>query len=322
MSVINAGSFENLRQQPLIQDKTKNEAEQVVKWSNDYYKILSTKDAKFFTIQKTTTSLFLGVLFKQDITLFEWASSPYLKFMKLKGFWLPEGPNFMEFLYDSHSITQVVLGYSTEANIVNIVDSKVKEIRIHPLFMQPTNQSGSGSGSSKVRWQGFTQIKTVPLDPLPAGTIRLTFGRKLWTQTMRIEEQKQRHFLGTFNRVTKVCTMSGQVVMNEPYLTQCTWQEPPDRLIIRPDHYLIGIGKQCIECIDWKSCESKQILRTKDGTSLRVLMERSGFILCIAEKRKVGSVLYLLKEEINQLFDTRLHNGQVDQVDHLADLEK
>jgi hypothetical protein len=56
----------------------------VGKWSSDYIKIVGTKGALQFVIQRTEVSVFMGVLFRQDMLLFEWAREPYVKFMKLK----------------------------------------------------------------------------------------------------------------------------------------------------------------------------------------------------------------------------------------------
>ncbi|KAJ1328284.1 hypothetical protein BSLG_010415 [Batrachochytrium salamandrivorans] len=47
--------------------------------------IIATRDARSFLIEKTEATIYLTVLFRQDIVLFEWAKEPpYLKFMKLK----------------------------------------------------------------------------------------------------------------------------------------------------------------------------------------------------------------------------------------------
>jgi hypothetical protein len=56
----------------------------VGKWSSDYIKIVGTRGALQFVIQATEVSVFMGVLFRQDMLLFEWAREPYVKFMKLK----------------------------------------------------------------------------------------------------------------------------------------------------------------------------------------------------------------------------------------------
>jgi hypothetical protein len=59
------------------------------KWCKDYIKISGTQACKSFIVRETETTIYLIVLFKQDLTLFEWAKNPYNKFMKNKTFWLP-----------------------------------------------------------------------------------------------------------------------------------------------------------------------------------------------------------------------------------------
>ncbi|RKO95385.1 hypothetical protein CAUPRSCDRAFT_12917, partial [Caulochytrium protostelioides] len=108
-------------------DKPEVASLMIRRWSSDYIKILATKDSKSFKIQRTETSVYMGVLFRQDIILFEWAREPYLKFMKLKAFWLPESPKFMHLLHDGVAVREIFLGYSNEANLVSIDNSRVKE---------------------------------------------------------------------------------------------------------------------------------------------------------------------------------------------------
>lgn len=71
------------------QDEHNDEETLVARWCSDYIKIASTAYSKQFLVTETETTSYLLVLFKQDLTLFEWAKKPYNKFMKLKEFWLP-----------------------------------------------------------------------------------------------------------------------------------------------------------------------------------------------------------------------------------------
>lgn len=317
MAKIKAGSVEGLR--PLIQDRSKNEAEQVGKWAGDYVKMLNTKDSKQFILQKTDFSIFMGVLFKQDIILFEWARDPYLKFMKLKGFWLPEGPKFMNFLHDGMGVCEVVLGYSTEANLVNVEDSKVKEIKINKDFLIKTQ------GQSKSRWQTFTQLPITDAkknfdNSLSQGQAgRATFGRKVMTQTMgRKGVLANRFFLGTYHRHTRLVDITGQVVTGAGaggWKDGVMWYEPPNDLIQRPGDYVIGIGKHTIEIIDWKTARTLQSLSFDESVNLRTVMDKPGIILVVAEKKKLGSVLFLIQEKESQIkFYNPIHSPETNQL--------
>lgn len=142
------------------------------KWANDYIKILSTRDSHYFTIKKTETSIYMVVMFRAEMILFEWAKEPYLRFMKIKAFWLPETPRFVEILTDGFVARELYLGYEMEANLLSVHDSKVKEIPIHESFttIHKDTQRAVAQGKlshissnnvlplSKICWQTFIQV--------------------------------------------------------------------------------------------------------------------------------------------------------------------
>ncbi|KAJ3206148.1 hypothetical protein HDU67_008357 [Dinochytrium kinnereticum] len=285
-----------------LHDTVEDETVLVSKWSSDYIKIPNTKDSKSFLIQRTESSIYMGALLRQDVILFEWAKDPYLKFMKLKAFWLPETPKFMNLLNDGLVIREVYMAYAREANLVNVDDSRVTEIDVHREF---STKCGGGRGA---RWQAFAQIpfsdaKRKELRTLSRPTT--TINRKLAAvhgphanQSARVD----RYFLATYHRLTRVVDLSSQPMMGSGvggWKDGVTWLEPPTDFILRPIDHVVAMGKNSIEVADWRSAQIQQVLKIDSGATLKAVSTGEGSFLVLVERRK-GCVLYLMKEKVKE----------------------
>ncbi|TPX58065.1 hypothetical protein PhCBS80983_g03389 [Powellomyces hirtus] len=287
---------------PVVEE---DEAVLVTRWTSDYIKILATRDSKAFMVQRTETSVFLAVLFRHDVIMFEWAKEPYLKFMKLKAFWLPEGPKCMQILHDGLVVREIFLGYSSEANLVNVDDSRVKEIEVQRDFR---HRAGKGS---KARWQTFVQIPFTDAvrRELRAASVNVTVNRKL-AAVARAPGKKaaysssapkpDRYFLGTYHRLTRVVDLNGQIMMGSGvggWNNGFQWREPPSQLMLRPVDWVFGLGNNGIEVVDWRSATLVQTLALDKDVNLRVLNGQSGPVFVSIERKKKGCVLYWMKEK-------------------------
>ncbi|KAJ3194592.1 hypothetical protein HK101_002349 [Irineochytrium annulatum] len=298
-----------------LHDTVEDEAVLVAKWSSDYIKIPNTKDSRSFLVQRTETSIFMGVLFKQDVILFEWAREPYLKFMKLKAFWLPEQPKFMNLLHDGLVIREVYMAYAREANLVNVDDSKVREVDVHSEFAR---KSGGGRGA---RWQTFAQI---PLSDAKRKELRTlsrpstTINRKLAAVTgpggnAVASTRVDRYFLATYHRLTRVVDIQSQPMMGSGvggWKDGVTWLEPPNDFVLRPIDNVIAIGNHTIEVADWKSAAIKQVLKIDSGATLKCVSSREGSCLILVE-RKRGCLIYHMQEVVKEkpLLDPPMRNA-------------
>jgi len=276
----------------------------VGKWCSDYIKIVGTKGAITFNIQVTEVSIFMGVLFRQDLLLFEWAKEPYVKFMKLKAFWLPETPRMIQLLHDGVGIREICLVYTAEANCLSVEDSKVKEVLVHPDF----TATGGGDivGGKQSRWQSFSQL---PFSELRLAELRAanakssgTINKKLVAVSSRgggvsPEVEGERYFLSTFHRHTRVTDIDAQPMLGSGvggWKDGVTWSEPPIELVLRPVDYVVGIGRSGIEVVDWKTAMPLQKLEVGiPGCSIRVLCSRAGgLVVCVDRKKTRRGCVY------------------------------
>jgi uncharacterized protein YueI len=271
----------------------------VSSWCSDYIKIQGTQHSKAFMMTDTETTSYLTVLFKQDLTLFEWAKKPYSKFMKLKAFWLPEAPKFMNVSQDGMDLKDIYLGYNSELNLVSSEDSKVKEISVHKEF--------SVKQSSKERWRSFVQIPLSEAKLKAYITKNLRSNSKVNQKLAAITSQTiargtdahDRYFLGTFNRVTKVVDKMG-IPISGPgvggWQNGVIWTEPPNLLVLRPHQHVMSAGLNTVEIVDWKTADLRQRFHVDATASLEILNSSHGSTILSIVKKKKGCAIYYLKE--------------------------
>eukprot|EP00842_Homolaphlyctis_polyrhiza_P001001 jgi/Hompol1/1901/HPOL_004992-RA len=232
----------------------------IARWTSDYIKLVATRESRSFIVEKTETTIYLTVLFKQDITLFEWAKEPYLKFMKLKAFWLPEFPQFIKMYHDGLIAREICLGYLGQMNMIDVDSSKVREIPLHRDLRERV------ANSTKPRWRNFVQIplSKARLEELVRNHVRPgnTVNRKIVAVTgpshlkSGTGPQSDRYFLATYDRITKVTDGSGQPQMGSGvggWKDGVIWTEAPIDMVLRPLEHVISMGANTIEIVDWKS---------------------------------------------------------------------
>lgn len=300
-----------------VMTKDMDEAALITRWTGDHIKLLATRDTRSFLVEKTSTTIYLMVLFRQDITLFEWAKEPYLKFMKLKAFWLPETPTFVQLFHDGVVAREICLGYSREMNIIDVELSKVADVNVHKDF----REAASGS---KSRWQSFVQIpfSRQKLDELVqnANRIQNTVSRKLAAITGPGISSRQtsavtdRFFLGTFDRMTKVVNVGGVPMMGSGvggWRDGVKWTEQPNEIILRPLQHVMAVGPHVIEIVDWKSAELRQRLTIDPACSVRVLNSSPGRTIFAVDRKKKGTTFFLMKESPERLTELEVATADV-----------
>lgn len=193
------------------------------RWANDFIKIPGTRDAVSLVLRRTCTSIHMAVMFSAEVVLFEWAREPYLRFMKVKAFWLPETPRFVDILTDELVVRELYVNYQQEANLIQFDDSKVAEFNVDPLFESKVSKL---SGSTPPRWQQFSQVPfedSVRQTLLKQGTLnRATVNRKLVAvlgpasgainKSLRQSLAPHRVFLATYGNVSMVTSLMGKPI--------------------------------------------------------------------------------------------------------------
>ncbi|TPX37819.1 hypothetical protein SeLEV6574_g07856 [Synchytrium endobioticum] len=292
----------------VIGDTVEDEAALVARWTGDYIKILATRDTNEFVVQRTETTVYMAVIIRQDITLFEWAREPYSRFMKLKAFWLPETPKFIHILHDGLVVREIFLGYNTEANLVNVEDSKVKELEVSKEFLAKAGAAPATVPNSKgARWQTWAQIpfsdaKRAEMRNAqrPTTTINRKIAAVVGPTTIREAAVIDRFFLATFGRHTRVVDINGQPMTGPSaggWRDGVTWSEPSQDLMLRPVSHVAAVGNRLVEIADWKSGEVVQTLAIgQEFESLKVLASRPGKLYVLAKKRRMPGYIFCLRE--------------------------
>ena len=273
----------------------------LARWVNDYIKILATKDSHSFSIERTESSIHMGVLFRQDIILFEWAKEPYLRFMKVKAFWLPETPKFIQILTDGVSVRELYLAYASEANLVSVDDSKVKELDVSKEFL--------AKAGFNPRWTAWQQL------PIPEGkkrdvmmnastaTGKITVNRKL-AAVSGIKNNvgglsiSDRYFIASYGSSSKTVSLTGTPVEHPSsplWREGVVWSDQPDSLLVSSNEsFVLCVSKTSLEVSEWRHPEIKQKYVVDNG--IRLLSRRKGWIYVGVGKKKKPSSVWCLRE--------------------------
>ncbi|KAJ3268713.1 hypothetical protein HDV01_002344 [Terramyces sp. JEL0728] len=275
-----------------------DEATLVSRWTNEFIKIVGTKDTKEFYIEQTESTAFL-ITFGAGIVLFRWAAEPYKKFMKIKEFWVPEQPKFVSFAQDGLEITDIFLGYSGELNRVSVATSRVTTINTHK------EMKSKGFGST--RWQAILQIpysdaklaEVLRENARASGTSIRKLAAVNGPTLKRQPTMQQRYFLGTYHRMTKVVDENGHPMVGASvggWQKGVIWSDPPMEQVLRPLQTVASVGKNNIEIVDWKSAELRQRLTVNSNGTFKVFSNKHGQTLIGVEKKKQGILLYWMRE--------------------------
>ena len=274
--------------------------------ASDYSKIVDTKDSKQFIVQRTEISIFMAVMSKQGVVLYEWAKEPYLKFMKVKAFWLPEPPKFAQLLHDGLTIREVLVAYNSEANIISVHDSQVHDLITHVDFQNKAD--------SKARWQTFDQIpfSEIKKSEMKAGykpnsTVNRKLAAVVGSSTLeRSPTDVIRYFLGTYSKFTRIVDIHGHPVGGAGvggWKDGVYWKGTPLQFILRSGEYVVSVSKHRIEVVDWKSAQYHEYLELDDSCQIRLLSTRRGFVIAAIEKKKKGCQVVWIKENPKKSVD-------------------
>lgn len=279
--------------------KKQDEAELVLQWRADYVKVVGTRDAKSFVVQRTFSTVFLACLVKQDVILYQWASAPYSQFLKLKAFWLPEKPKFVKLIHDGLSVSQICIGYQTEANLIKIDDCTVKDIQTHRAFREKISLNW------KSRWSDLSQIpfsKTKAEEVKQLALNQATVNRKLLAATTLKRPSHhniEAYFLATYDRLTLVTDSSISPLIGKGvagWKDGVSWEAPIKNLILRHGDYVVGITNCSIQVNDWTSSNCNHKINFPTDGKIRVLSDREGGLIIKLEQKRKRPFIYWLKE--------------------------
>jgi hypothetical protein len=194
-------------------------------WVNDYEKMYHTRESQMFVVTRTNTTVYLGVLLAKDIIVFEWAKLPYLRFMKVKEFWLPETPKFFSLLHDGNNARELLVVYEREANRIDFESSKVFDVLLSSDWKDDQPKE-CVKDKTQLRWWSWTQLFTQgPVNDDKASN------KVSWYQTMKnmkpsavTQPAPPREFLATYGAQSRIVDLEGyHIKRRQGNVDQVNW---------------------------------------------------------------------------------------------------
>lgn len=273
-------------------------------WADDYEKLVNTKESLMFSIVRTQTTCYMGVKFKNDITVFEWAKLPYLKFMKVKQFWLPETPKTFAINHDGRLINNLIVIYESEANVIEFESSQVHEIKVVDELYWDQPKSVRKDKAS-LGWLSWTQLpEKSPGDNPADGANSSSITNPSWYETIKsmkpskksqrgsLESSMNARFLATYGASTRVLNIEGNSSSskNYPVSLATQWAQPqlllegaklrpsdlsdgmsecsaPMRVLNLVNQYQAAFHKNYVEIANFKTGSIIQIMSSTTGAA-------------------------------------------------------
>jgi hypothetical protein len=291
-------------------------------WAQDFEKVYGTKDTQLFTITRTRATIYLGAIMKNSVTVYEWAKLPYLKFMKVKDFWVPETPKSMDILHNGKIVTDLIFVYDREANYIEFESSQVKEIAVSQDIQQKLAKDVQ-KDKDQMKWFSWIQLNDEPPQSADNPSSIPT-----WYNTMKSMKPGQqnaqrdpRFFLATYGNQTRVVDEYGELksegiplkiqpsiewnhAQSDKKKDEGLQQAAINRLILLNSFYAAGIHKNFVEICNLQT--GKLIQTIKSTAGLRVLCpppgsdngerRRGKLFVSSYNKKKKASQIYWLKE--------------------------
>ncbi|KAJ3363337.1 hypothetical protein GGF31_001002 [Allomyces arbusculus] len=264
----------------------------------DFIKIPGTKGSTDLNIERTAGSIFMLVTVDHALTLFEWAKEPYSRFMKVKAFWLPETPKFTSVFHDGYFVRDVLVTYTSEANIVNVEDAQVTEINVANEFRSQGGVNGAPAKSNE-RWRTFDQL---PIEAAVLQTMRMTVRRQTsinrkiaaavspYQDGARIVPAAKRRYLATFGLVTFIVNLRAQPIPNTPAFR---WTKYPSKILVVPGLYVIAICENSVEICDIATGEKLQVIEHTNAP-LQFLCDKNGRLVVASHKSRRSCQVFIL----------------------------
>lgn len=260
------------------------------RWRSDFVKLPATKDSTSFVVERTVNSIFVGVLFNHAVTLFQWAAEPYLKFLKVKDFWLPATPKIMALLHDGSIIREIFLSYQIEGNFINVQTGQVTEVLLDSEF---SNQKG-------FQWESYDQLplRRKPLPQKPTQTV----SRKIrWANAQTIDSEvlpppPARRMLATYGNTSRIVSLEGKPQSQ----FRIQWSKVPDEMLILKDDELVYsfIGDR-IEVGDLRTGDKTSVGLASDARYIGTRADGNIYV-CTYKKKKSSYLFRLERKELRE----------------------
>ena len=302
-------------------------------WLEDFVKILGTRESFYFTIVRTSLSIYMGVVSRDAITVFEWAKMPYLQFMKVKSFWVPETPKNIQLLHDGKRVQDLIVIYAAEADHIEFESSQVTEIPVSQDILQSLS-SEVNSDREQFRWFSWLQLPTTDGSHQKEKTKGTGAS---WYQTMKSMKPNKsgqknlapRYILATYGNQSRLIDEFGKAVITTTNLSydvckKIAWsavkyptkrgeEEPAksavSRTLVLNSQYFAGQHRNYIELMDMKTASLVQVFKaqmstakvTCPGPGTDILDRRRGLTLITTfnKKRKISQIYWLREDGFN-----------------------
>ncbi|KAI3650815.1 hypothetical protein MP228_004296 [Amoeboaphelidium protococcarum] len=308
-------------------------------WSVDYQKIVDTRESLNFVVTRTQATCYMGVLFRNEITVLEWAKLPYLKFMKVKSFWLPETPKNFAIYHDGQFVTKLFVAYEGEANIIDFESSQVSEVQVLEEFTKQAKEVLKDKGQN--RWIGSIQIPQNAKEDVAKSQNSLngkTTENPSWYSTIKSMQPKKTAqikpqqddvaYLGTYGAMSRLLASDGRLSdgrIGAQFADKFIWGTlsavdlgkdedkcqylAPNRVLVIDNEQIIATHKNFIEIAH---CGSSQAIQSfKSNVRLSLLTPCPGSELATRRRGRIYVCSYNKKKKISQLYWLRENNYDV-----------
>jgi hypothetical protein len=268
----------------------------------------------------------MGVIFKNYAIIYEWAKIPYLKFMKVKEFWLPETPRSLEICHDGKLITDIIVLYKSEANRIEFESSRVIEIPVPETLSKQASEVSKDKEQN--RWHTFQQIPSY--NDLIPGQIAPS-----WQQTLKSMKPKAQgitdlssvRLIATFGAKTSEIDgtgkLKGTTIQWSSSIVDTNDKElktsAPESVVVIPDNYIVGIHKNYVEIqtfsgvteLVFKFSGNFRFATAFEGTGLGI-RRRGRFYFMIYNKKTRNTQFYWIRETGYDYVDIEAKNRKMD----------
>ncbi|KAI9254073.1 hypothetical protein BY458DRAFT_589504 [Sporodiniella umbellata] len=241
-----------------------------------HYKLPESKEALDLEFYQTNTYLFLAILHRDKIVLWQKKRDhPLRHFYRFKVFWIPTEAKAISFADDRNTLRHILVVFGAEATAIELRDCQVETIpidatlrRIYETTWREQGETTLLASVPPIQWTSILQLPFFPHLPpttlsteysIPPSytTVMTTLASSAPPEPVALEASAQL-FFATFGAQSFIIDVLGNLYSTQVF----RWAEPPLHIeFIQLDQwYAIGFGHATVERMDMKSGRSQKIM--------------------------------------------------------------
>lgn len=241
-----------------------------------YIKLTSTKSTSYFSVVRTVKTCFLTTISANRVTIHEWAGQPYSKFMKLKGFWVPELPKFVDLVNDCINVIEIVALYKNDLTLIEFETGNVRVLSVPQAIFQ--NKTFNEHHWSVLLQAPFTEEDLKSLTFSDSDVVHANLLRpEQFLQDLRNRANKNPNNLSSGIRFLGVCensifllnpdgTLAADKSENHIWKDGFTFPEVISRVFFFRDPLMFAVmGRTTLQVVCWYTLAVLQTIKFESG---------------------------------------------------------